>query len=945
MNTLEFLQRVLPSEGIYVATVINEDSKRQGYFTSVEDLAIAVKRLDETDNNTYFAISSFKEKGSRKQSNVHLTQVVALDVDCGDTKPFPTWKEGLVALGKFVETMDLPTPMIIHSGNGLHVYWCLTRAAAPEEWKPLASAMKSAALHHKFDIDAGLTTNNALVLRPLGTHNPKNGNEVRLLVNSTPVDPEQLAQKLVTYMDQKLIHPPQQTSNLLQNLAVKQDFPPTNAKSVLNKCQQIRWAVENQADVSEPLWYDLIGIAAHCHDSEQIALEWSKDHPTYSEQKTLYKLNHWKQGATGPTTCQKFESDRPGGCKGCKFKDKIGSPARLGVQYEEVGIDPDVLDAAAKAVPLPKPFKRTDRGIKVTIDDTDIDVCPFDIYPVSYGRDESLGYEVVRYQWKRPHVGWQPITMRQAFLTEGSREFPTSIADQGIVLYNKRQTEFFQLMLRSYMDQLRQTRTLTNMYASMGWKNNYKEFVIGDTILRKQDDNTVIEENISLTSTTQRIGSDFYGTMGTLEEWRDFTTLLDKTQLNAHIFTLGVSLSAPLYVFTGLKGSTISLCGDTGGGKSLAQLWAQSVWGCPDKLHFAAKYTQNTLFSRLGLYCHMPLTIDEATMMPDKEVGDFLYWVSQGRDKARLNRNAEEREAKEFAAPVIVSTNKSFASKLVASGMETTAQIARLLEIQVPVHPLFKQDSTAGRQVYGFVNTHYGTAGRVFVKKLLELGPDAIKAMLTEAYASFHRKYGVKFSGEERYYEQTIVLADLSLKLAKEWGLLACRTESGVEWVLEQIGAIRKLVVETRLDAFDLIAEFLNDHAGAALTIIHTTGMKATPDFARIPRAEVRVRFDLYRKDSAAKLDKGTMLLDKVYFRKWLASKGIDFKSFIGELITEQIHVTPASGKASLGKDSPIKLPQTYVIGINLCHPRLQGILEDVEEAIDNIMLGQLKAV
>ena len=37
----------------------------------------------------------------------------------------------------------------------------------------------------------------------------------------------------------------------------------------------------------------------------------------------------------------------------------------------------------------------------------------------------------------------------------------------------------------------------------------------------------------------------------------------------------------------------------TGGGKTLAQYWGQSIYGNPDKLHFAAKYTQNSLFSRL----------------------------------------------------------------------------------------------------------------------------------------------------------------------------------------------------------------------------------------------------------------------------------------------------------------------------------------------------------
>jgi len=144
MNTLEFLQRVLPSEGFYVTTVINPDGRRQGFFESVDELAKVCTRLDQTNNNTYFAISAFKQKGNRKQDNVRATKVVAIDVDCGEGKPFPSWKEGLVTLGNFVEELSLPKPMIVHSGNGLHVYWVLTEELDPEDWKPLAEAMKQA---------------------------------------------------------------------------------------------------------------------------------------------------------------------------------------------------------------------------------------------------------------------------------------------------------------------------------------------------------------------------------------------------------------------------------------------------------------------------------------------------------------------------------------------------------------------------------------------------------------------------------------------------------------------------------------------------------------------------------------------------------------------------------------------------------------------------------
>lgn len=947
MNTLNFLQRVLPSEGFYVTTVINPDGRRQGFFASVEELANAVVGLDQRGNNTYFAVSSFVEKGSRKQENVRATKLIALDVDCGDNKPFPTWKEGLAATGQFIQQMGLPKPMIIHSGNGLHIYWVLTEALEPARWKPLAEAMKAAAKDKGFAIDPAVPADSARVLRPVGTKNPKSGTEVKLLIDAQPIPVEQMASCLSRYTQAHLMSHPAHTqgSMLAQALQVKADFPPANPVVIATKCQQIGWGVKNQSEVEEPFWYALIGVAGYCQDPEATAIAWSENHPKYNANTTLGKLQHWKQATTGPTTCKKFEELKPGGCKGCKFKDKVGTPARLGIQYMEVAPATDVPVPAATDIPMPRPFKRTQDGIKMTIDETDIDICKFDIYPVSYGRDEGLGYETVRFCWNRPHAGWQELVMRQAMLTEGHRDFATVIADQGILLHNRNQTGYFQLMLRSYMDELRQKRAMTNLYATMGWKENFSQFVIGDTILRRNTDGTVSEESINLAAGSARLGHELWGTAGSMEDWIGFTSLLSKADLRSHMFALAVGLSGPLYAFTGLKGLTVSLYGPTGGGKSLAQMWVQSIYGNPEKLHFAAKFTQNTLFGRMGLYAHMPMTIDEVTMMDDREVGDFAYWVSQGRDKARMNRNAEERDAKTWAMPVIVSTNKSMNSKLIASGLDTDAQLARILEISVPPKPIFTRDSTAGRKVYEFITNNYGYVGRAFISKLLELGETGIRAAIAEATEQFRVEYKADFAGEERFWEQSIILADLAAKLATEWGLIGFDHKPGIEWVLSQVGAIRRTVSEFKVDAFDLLSEYLNENADTQVQIFHTGTQKPTMDYNRVPRGEVRVRFDFYRKTNADVVSNGTVMLDRTHLRRWLAQRGADYKTFLNEFTGEGIIATPKSNKAYLAKDTPIKVGQSYVVGLNLNHPRLQGMLTDADEALDNLAFGQLKAV
>lgn len=952
MDTLNFLQRVLPTTGLYVTTVINNGKPpKQGFFDTVEELAKVCLQLDRAKNNTYYAISAYVNKGSRKQDNVRATKVVAIDVDCGEGKPYASAKDGLIALTKFLGDTGLPAPVIVHSGRGLHLYWVLTRELGPHEWLPIAEAMKQATLTLGFHVDAGLTANSALVLRPIGTHNPKNGNEVRLLRDAPDADPTELSHILKAYAPTVPMVKPGGfgggtvvRSSLLDALAVPNDFPPADHKLLEASCQQIAWAVANQDKVPEPLWYDMIGVAAFCKDAEQVAITWSEKHYSFNRDDTVRKLNQWQGAATGPTTCAKFETDRPGGCAGCKHAGKLASPVRLGTRHEEVPLPQEIIQEMPVVVELPKPFKRVGKGITTVIDDVELDVCSFDIYPLSYGRDESLGYEVVRYRWNRPHVGWQELVMRQAYLTDGHREFATCLADQGIVLNGKKQTGLFQIMLRSYMDELRKLRTMTNLYSTMGWKEDNTQFILGDRLIVKTDTGVRVD-TVTLSSNTHKMGSELFVTKGTKEAWAAGTQILEKADMPWHMFALGLGFAAPLFQFSGLKGMTVSLYGPTGGGKSLIQLWQQSIWGDPERLHFTAKFTQNTLFSRLGFYNNLPMTIDEVTMMQDKEVGDFLYWVSQGRDKARLNRSAEERDAKTWSTVVTVSTNRSLQSKMISSGLDTDAQMARLLELTIPQHAIFTKDSSAGRTIYKHLEANHGVVGQEFITRVLALGEAGITKIIDEATETFSARYDASFRGEERFWEKAIVLADLGNRLAHEWGLIKYDYTAGTRWVLDQLGTIRKATADNKVDAFDLIAEYINDEADAAITVMHTVGGGAQIDYARVPRADIRVRFDVYRKSPMEPFNSGTLLLDRTHFRKWLSARGADYRAFVNELKVEDAVATPKSQKSFLGKDTPIKLGQSYVVGVNLCHPRLIGILDVAEAAAEDLTLGKMKVV
>jgi len=948
MDTATFLKRVLPDIGYYASANLTDQGMMHGWFSTVDDLAQSVQRVSQRGGNAYYAVAAFQEKGKRSQDNARILKTLMLDVDCGTDKPYIDWRAGLKELGKFISAMALPKPMIVFSGNGLHVYWVLTEELDPDQWKPLGLALKAACAAHGLEIDPTVPADSARVLRPVGTINPKGGNTVRLLIDAQPVTPDMMRSKLAGYVPAVSLplNKHTRTSALSQALAVEQEFPEANADVVASKCQQIKWGIENQKDVSEPFWYAMLGIAAYCSDPEATAIAWSNQHPDYEHTRTIRKMEHWKQSVSGPATCKKFKEERTKGCVGCKFADKITTPTQIGAQYQAVEIIESAPDKIGAAVPLPRSYKRTASGIKQTVDGTDLDICPFDIYPVGYGRDESLGYETVRFHWNRKHVGWQELTLRQAYLTDTRmKEFVTAVADQGIVLKTARQSEMFQFMLRSYMDKLRELRAMTNLHNSMGWKENYSQFVHGNTLIRRTGDGSVSRETVTLSSTSSRLGGELFCSAGDETALTNFTNVLERGRMYGHMFAIGVGLAAPLLAFTGLNGVTVSLYGPSGTGKTLAQLMVQALWGDPQKLHFAAKFTQNSLYNRLGLYSNMPMTIDEVTIANEREVGEFLYMVTQGRDKARLNRFAEERETKTWALPLMVSTNTPLSTKLELMGSASDAQKMRLLEVMFDVHPVFAAGTNAGRKMFQLVTENYGHIGPKFVEYLLAMGPAAIKAMIDEAMASFSKRYSVDFSGEERFWETTIVLADLASRIAREQGWFKFDHRLSTQWVLEQTGTTRMNLAANKMDAFDILSEYLNSNAATAATIMHTVGQRPVPLIDRIPRAEIRIRFDVYRKTPNGVFDHGTVMVDRTHFRRWLASSNVDYRSLMRTFEQENIVVPIKNDKAYLGKDTPVKLGQSYVTALNLNHPRLKGILDEADQAYDNLVLGQMQAV
>lgn len=954
-----FLDQVLPRNlGRYAVVTIENGIPRHHWCDSYLQVEPTITSLAaQPGHNIYYAMASFgdernaKGQFTRAQSNVVAIRSFYIDIDCGKEKyeahpdsAYPTREAAGTDIAKFIQATKLPMPLWVSSGNGFHLYWTVENDLTRDEWQPVADALKAAALHSGLRIDAHVTADAARILRPVETINPKGKKLVQVIAPGGQTTMEELHTALGVSQPR-----PKRDMSLTNALAVvRPDLPPADSFALESKCQQIGWMTTNQDKVSEPDWYRLLGVAAFCVAPEDTAKRWSDRHPSYDETRTLSKLEQWKARATGPTTCKAFKEANPTRCQGCVFLGRVTSPAALGVMYEEKPMQADDIPEQIEVtefVQIPKPFKRTDQGVKLTVDGVDTSVCDFDVLPVSYGRDEALGYETARFLWKRQHVGWSPLVMRNAHLAAGSREFATTIADQGIVLNGKTQTETFQYMLRTYMAELQRARTTSNLHMSMGWKDNYSYFVLGNKIIRPNPHGGPgLVENTGLSQRSSANVESMWEQKGKLEDWVNSTALMERGGLSVHKFAICVSLSSIFYQIAGIDGVVLSLYGPTGTGKSLAQTIQQAVWGNPKRLLYTAKYTGNAMFSTLGFYNNLPFTIDEMTLKTPEELGDLMYSISQGRDKARLGKFGADRDPLTWSLPLTASTNISFSSILSNVAHNPEAQLARLVELRVSPHPLFN-NSESGRTLYQFYLSNYGTVGLEFLRRCYEMGIEELRKRIFAHFEKFKTKYGMAFRGTDRYREGLVVLADLAHELAMEWGLVKFTFTDVMAFVGEQLQLTKDLEEEAKFDVFDQITEFCNEHARAQVVLHYTMGAGKPLQDAGKPRpmGEIRVRYELYRRDSRSPYDFGVVYIDRPVLKAWLAARGVDWHGFTSELKRCGADASPATQRYSLSKDTETKLGQTYVIGVNLGHERMAGVLDGVTQSEGTI--GNLHVV
>jgi len=893
----EFYKKALPSTGIYCVATIDPVAKitKHKFVESIDDLESFVESKKNTKTNIFVALSSFKGY-SRKADEAQAVKSFFVDLDVGEGKGYDTKEDALDAIDKFIEANELPPPVRIDSGGGVHAYWIFDKDVPADEWKPYAEKFKTFCLSNGLNIDPVVTADLARILRCPDTFNQKTDPPIptKLLGNDIPVysfeEFKNFLGEVAQSQDDIIASIPKGKLTEDQRKAAKLDNFETSFKELGDRslkdqgCNQLKFIINNAATLTEPVWRAGLSIAVNCNDGEK-AIHWiSEEHPGYNYEATIKKTILPTGDRLGPYFCKTFEDVNPGGCEGCAFRGKITTPINIGKELKTVAPSENAV------VHTPDPV--TGNVL------TKLKTLPQELYPYVYGMNGGI-YYMTEHKDEHNNIIKNPITvslydiypikrifsvadgecllMKATLPNDPEREFllplkhvyavdrfKETIASNG-VLFNPGNKEIMYLMnyIITWGQYLMNKNSAEVMRMQMGWTPNRQSFVIGGTEYLR--DGTDVS---SPTSPLCRGIAKHLQPMGTFEAWKEAADKLNLPSLELHAFTMLAGMGSALMDYTSTSGVTLCLTGESGAAKTGALYSALSVWGNPKDLS-VLEATENGMTGRyLGLH-NIPFGLDEVGNILPKTLSQLIHKISQGKSKIRMQASVNAERDHEMSASLVAifTSNQSLYDKLTTLKKDPNGEVARLIEMMVRKPDVFKDDAHLGREIFDQFRFNYGWAGPMFIKAIYKTGELGVSKLLDQWCLRFKKDFGEDTA--YRFYENVVAVAMTSGEISNAAGITKFDLDRVYRRIVGEMIAIRDNVVKVNSVNYEsILSDYINRNQSGILAF-KDNKITMEPRMALVIRVENDINM---------------MYISKTEFDKYLTEGGVSTKEFLFQI-------------------------------------------------------------
>lgn len=741
MNTLEFLQTILPDEGNYYLVLFTkrlndkgESFKLHKPYPDLESMAYAAEEFDRDPQYVavYHACGSYLApyievegtnrwgkigKKYRVPENQKRAKSFWVDLDCGqekfdEGKGYLDKREAAKAIFKFADTVGWPRPMLVGSGNGVHAYWPLTKAITVQKWTAVARVLKASLAHAGVLADPTRTADFASILRPAGTNNRKNGEckPVEVRSRCAPCDPGELAVSISEYATTngvKLIKesvrnaPPVSdiNSDLTGHLNQFPDIP-VDAAQVADKCAQMAWFRDTGSAGNYEHWRCAIGITKYTTGGLEIAHEWSSNAPDYDEAGTNTRYETWN---AGPTKCETFSACNPKGCEGCEFKGKVTTPLQLGrvipinVEQVETVVTDEGEEQEVEVPAIAYGYTWSNGLLARMLPDKDgiMQAHPFSnilFYPTSRIRTEDGTYRI----GMRMHLPSKKV--RDFEMTAEAMASQTDML-RALARYELMQSNHkdagshMAAYLRDQLETLKRKVEEVNTLTSFGWKDDESSFLLGDRLFLKDGTSRKVQVSGGASKYAPAFARPKNANVSKYAEAVNYMYSRPGREHWQYALVAGWGSILSPFCEELYKGLMLAVQGgDSGKGKTTVAYASLYAFGNAIDLSLNSKdgFTPNALWLMMATFNNVPLLMDELTKMDATTFSDVAYGVANGQEKVRLQSRGGQvsfANTLRWRLSPYITGNIDFHGLLATTQANSQAEAVRLVQISVDRYP------------------------------------------------------------------------------------------------------------------------------------------------------------------------------------------------------------------------------------------------------------------
>ena len=882
----DFYALALPNSGIYCVTDIDPITKKtKNIFVESIDELVEVAQ-SKKDTNIFVALGNFKGH-SRKAEHAISLRSFFVDLDVGQKKEYSSKEEAIASLDNFVDSNELPPPVVVDSGTGAHAYWFFNESVPADEWKIYATKFKEFCFNNGLKIDPVVTSDVSRVLRCPDTFNHKTSipSPTKVLRWSDFTSDFAVWKDFLGGVEVPLeeIVKREKITDLGRQMAGHNNYSSEFAKIATKSldedsnegCLQMRHIINNRTALPEPLWYAGLSIAQHCIDRDEAIHLLSQDYEGYNKEATENKAN---QTQDKPQSCATFNTINPGVCDGCIHFNKITNPLSLGktfiaspttdepVHNEIIPVAGGVPMVTTKLHGLPPEINGYKRGANggiiykpaptydangELIEEKEQIVTTYDLYPTKRIYSTTQG-DCMMMVTEMPNDKSREFMLPFSSVYDGN-ELRKVLSMNG-VLFDPLTSQWKYIMsyIIKWGQYLIAKGSAEVMRNQMGWTEDHEAFVVGGIEINKEG-----KESNSPTSPLCRGIAKHLIKTGEYDTWKLSANKLNTEGLEVHAFVMLTGFSSILMPYTSTSGVTMCLTGDTGAAKTASLYACLSVWGNPKDLS-VLDATENGMTGRYLALHNIPFGLDEVGNIHGKTLSQLIHKVSQGKAKIRMQAsvNAEREHELSAALVAIFTSNHSLYDKLAILKKDPNGEVARLIEIYMRKAKILADDPSEGRAIFDPFRTNYGWAGPEFVKELMKYTRSEIEAKIAVWVNKFKKDFGDDTAF--RFYENLVAVTMVSSELAAKADIVHLDTQRIYKKIVSEMIDIRDNVVKTNsVNYQSLIGEFL--HLNNSNTLIINGGHVTTE-----PRNTLVVRLDM---------DKKELCLSKPAFRKFLTEE------------------------------------------------------------------------